>query len=70
MAIYYFLSVNRAHLRTEGELIIIIKWFKTGLAIRIMSNMYGYRLNDLEIASGVLVMSYDLLCPVMISNGV
>ena len=22
MAIYYFLSVNRAHLRTEGELII------------------------------------------------
>ena len=24
MAIYYFLSVNRAHLRTEGELIIII----------------------------------------------
>ena len=24
MAIYYFLSVNGAHLRTEGELIIII----------------------------------------------
>ena len=24
MAIYYFLSVNRAHLRTEGELIIVL----------------------------------------------
>ena len=27
-----------------------IKWFKTGLAIHIMSNMYGCTLNDLEIA--------------------